>query len=240
MKGVIIAGGKGKRLRPLTNKLPKPMIPILKKPVMEYCIEHLKRHGITEIAVTVQYMSNKIKDYFGDGSKFGVNLYYFEDLSPLGTAGSIKNAEQFLNEPFVVVSGDVITDFDLSKGIDFHRQKNSLITIFMTSVPNPLEYGILKTNEKGEVVRFLEKPSWENMFTTDINTGIYVVDPGIFSFMELGEKIDFSLDLFPLLIKNGYPIYGFKTNGYWSDVGNKDKYEQTIHDMMGGAVKIPV
>lgn len=238
MKGVIIAGGKGKRLRPLTNHLPKPMIPILEKPVMEYCIEYLKKFGITEIAVTVQYLSNKIIDYFGDGRKFGVKLYYYEEPTPLGTAGSIKNAEDFLDDTFAVICGDIITNFDLNKGIQFHRKKNSLVTIFMTSVQNPLQYGIMKTNEIGKVIRFQEKPSWSDVFTNEINTGLYIVDPEIFSYMEKGVRFDFSLDLFPLLLREGCPIFGFKTSGYWSDVGNLAEYKKTIHDLIDGTAKI--
>lgn len=238
MKGVIIAGGIGKRLRPLTNHLPKPMIPILNKPVMEYCIEHLKKHGIIEIAVTVQYLSNKIIDYFGDGQKFGVKLTYFEERQPLGTAGSIKNAEEFLDGPFVVIYGDVISNFDLTKGIQYHQTKNSLVTIFMTTVQNPMDYGIIKTNESGRITRFLEKPGRFNIFSNQINTGIYVIDPAILNYIKKGEPLDFSLDLFPLLLKKGCPIFGFKTTGYWSDVGNIAKYEKTIHDLIEGTISI--
>ncbi|WP_017755417.1 nucleotidyltransferase family protein [Calidifontibacillus oryziterrae] len=238
MKGVIIAGGKGKRLRPLTDHLPKPMIPILEKPVMEYCVEYLKRYGITEIAVTVQYLSDKIMNYFGDGEEFGVRLSYYEERSPLGTAGSIKNAEEFLTEPFVAICGDVITDFDLMRGIQFHYEKQSLLTIFTTTVHNPLEYGIIKTNELGQVVRFLEKPTETEIFSNQINTGIYIVDPKIFNYIKKGEKFDFSLDLFPRLMNDGFPIYGFKTSGYWSDVGSIVKYEKTIHDLIDGTIKM--
>lgn len=238
MKGVIIAGGRGSRLSPLTNELPKPMIPILDKPVMEYCIEHLKEHGITEIAVTVQYLSSKIMNYFGDGQKYGVNLTYFEERKPLGTAGSIKNAEAFLDESFVVIYGDVISNFDLAKGIQFHHAKDSLVTIFMTTVSNPMDYGIIKTNDTGKVTRFLEKPTRLEVFTNVINTGIYVMEPEILRYIKKGEALDFSLDLFPILLKNDCPIFGFKTNGYWSDVGNMAKYEKTVHDLIDGSIKI--
>jgi len=237
MKGVIIAGGRGSRLRPLTNHLPKAMIPVLDKPVMEYCIEHLKKHGIIEIAVTVQYLSSKIIEYFGDGQKFGVKLTYFEDRKPLGTAGSIKNAEEFLNESFIAIYGDVISNFDLTSGIQFHKIKRSLVTIFMTNVQNPLDYGIIKTNETGKVTRFLEKPARPDVFTNQINTGIYVIEPEIFTFIKKGEIIDFSLDLFPMLLKKGMPIFGFKSTGYWSDVGNMAKYEKTVHDLIDGTIR---
>lgn len=238
MKGVIIAGGRGSRLRPLTNEIPKPMIPILDKPVMEYCIEHLKEHGITEIAVTVQYLSSKIIDYFGDGRRYGVNLTYFEERRPLGTAGSMKNAEVFLDESFVVIYGDVISNFNLTKGIQYHRSKNSLVTIFMTTVQNPLDYGIIRTNETGKVTRFLEKPARPEIFTNQINTGIYIMEPEILHYIKKGAIADFSLDLFPILLKEDCPIFGFKANGYWSDVGNMAKYEKTIHDLIDGSIRI--
>lgn len=238
MKGVIIAGGRGNRLRPLTNHLPKPMIPILDKPVMEYCIEHLKKHGITDIAVTVQYLSRKIMDYFGDGQRFGVKLTYFKEHRPLGTAGSIKNAEEFLNETFVVIYGDTISNFDLTKGIQYHQAKRALVTIFMTTVQNPLDYGIIKTNDTGKVTRFLEKPTRLDVFTNQINTGIFVMEPAILHYIKKKEVVDFSLDLFPLLLKKGMPIFGFKTSGYWSDVGNLAKYEKTVHDLIDGNIRI--
>ncbi|HHY73491.1 MAG TPA: nucleotidyltransferase family protein [Bacillus bacterium] len=238
MKGVIIAGGRGNRLRPLTNHLPKPMIPILDKPVMEYCIQHLKKHGITEIAVTVQYLSRKIMEYFGDGHEFGVKLTYFEERKPLGTAGSIKNTEAFFDGTFVVMYGDVISDFDLTKGIEYHQSKESLVTIFMTTVQNPLDYGIIKTDETGKVTRFLEKPSRLDVFTNQISTGIFVMEPTILHYIKKGVTVDFSLDIFPMLLKNGCSLFGFKTTGYWSDVGNIAKYEKTVHDLIDGNIRI--
>ena len=156
MKGVILAGGKGRRLRPLTCNTPKPMLPLLEKPVLEYNIELLRQHGIREIAITVQYMSTAIKQYFGDGSKWGVNLYYFEDSPPLGTAGSIKQAEKFLDEPFVVISGDALTDFQLSEGITFHKQKKRTVTMFVKEVENPLSFGLVVMNKEQEVTRYIE------------------------------------------------------------------------------------
>ncbi|MFZ5640607.1 MAG: nucleotidyltransferase family protein, partial [Bacillota bacterium] len=143
MKAVIMAGGKGTRLRPLTCNKPKPMVPVLNKPVMEYAVDLLKKHGITEIAVTLQYLPDVIKDYFGDGSAFGVHLHYFEETVPLGTAGSVKNAEEFLDEPFLVISGDGITDYDLTAAIDYHRQKGGIVTLVLARESTPLEYGVV-------------------------------------------------------------------------------------------------
>ncbi|RXI99448.1 NDP-sugar synthase [Anaerobacillus alkaliphilus] len=238
MKGVIMAGGKGTRLRPLTCNIPKPMVPLCHKPVMEYGIELLKEYGITEIAVTLQYLPDIIKSYFGDGSQFGVNLHYFEETSPLGTAGSIKNAESFLDEPFVVISGDALTDFDLKKGIVFHQKKSALATIFMKQVSNPLDFGVIKTNEKNEIIRFLEKPNWNEVFSDTINTGIYVLDPEVFQYLEPGVRTDFSRDLFPLLLKEKKALYGYRAEGYWADVGSLATYRETQFDMLNKKVKV--
>ncbi|MCD8502236.1 MAG: NTP transferase domain-containing protein [Bacillaceae bacterium] len=232
MKGVIMAGGKGTRLRPLTCNIPKPMVPLIHKPVMEYSIDLLKKYGITEIAVTLQYLPEVIKDYFGDGSKFGVKLHYFEETQPLGTAGSIKNAESFLDETFVVISGDALTDFDLQKGIDYHNEKGSLTTIFMKQVDCPLEYGVIMINEDGEIIRFLEKPSWNEVFSDTVNTGIYIIEPEVFQYLEKDIATDFSKDLFPLLMKDKKPLFGFHAEGYWSDVGGLASYRQTQFDML--------
>lgn len=199
MKGVILAGGKGKRLRPLTCNLPKPMLPLLEKPVMEYNIELLRRHGIHEIAITVQYMGAAIKRYFGDGSKWGVKLHYFEDSPPLGTAGSIKQAESFLDEPFVVISGDALTDFNLSKGIEFHKCRGRLVTMFVKEVENPLSFGSVVMNREHEIMRYMEKPSWNEVISNIVNTGIYIMDPGIFSYISSAQFFDFSQHVFPQL-----------------------------------------
>src|SRR5690606_1381477 len=159
MKAVIMAGGEGSRLRPLTCDIPKPMVPIVNVPVMEHIINLLRKHGIKEIAVTLAYLPQKIKDYFGNGSNFGVNIYYFTEDVPLGTAGSVKNAEEFLDETFVVISGDSLTNMDITKALEFHREKKSLATLVLTRVDVPLEYGVVITNENGNIEGFLEKPS---------------------------------------------------------------------------------
>ncbi|MBU8905720.1 sugar phosphate nucleotidyltransferase [Desertibacillus haloalkaliphilus] len=238
MKAVIMAGGKGSRLRPLTCNVPKPMVPLIHKPVMEYSIELLKKHGITDIAVTLQYLPEQIREYFGDGSRFGVNLHYFEETTPLGTAGSIKNAESFLDERFIVISGDALTDFDLSAGIDYHEKKDALVSIFMKQVDSPLEFGVIMTNENGEIIRFLEKPSWSEVFSDTVNTGIYVLEPEIFSYLEEGVQTDFSKDLFPLLMKENKRLFGYQADGYWSDIGNLQQYRQTQYDMLNRKVTV--
>lgn len=240
LKAVIMAGGQGSRLRPLTCHLPKPMVPLLDRPCMEYIIELLRRHGITEIAVTLQYLPQVIKKYFGDGTEYGVHLHYFEETTPLGTAGSVKNAERFLDETFLVISGDGLTDFNLSEAISFHKHKQALGTLVLTKVEVPLEYGVVMIREDGKIYRFLEKPSWSEVFSDTVNTGIYILEPEILGLFRKEQQIDFSKDLFPLVLKEKKPLYGHVAKGYWSDIGTLAQYRQTQFDMLTGQVNIQI
>ncbi len=240
MKAVILAGGKGTRLLPLTQKLPKPLVPLLNKPVMEYSIELLKKHGITEIIITLQYLSDKIRNYFGDGSQWGVQITYLQENIPLGTAGSVKNAEHLLDEPFLVISGDALTDFNLMAGVDYHTQKHALFTIFMKEVKKPNKFGIIETDKEGHIRRFVEKPLKEQEFSKVVNTGIYVVDPFVLCMMEKGKEYDFSKDIFPKLIKNGMSLYGYHANGYWKDIGSHEDYRQAQYDMLDKKVQVNI
>ncbi|MBP1993576.1 sugar phosphate nucleotidyltransferase [Paenibacillus eucommiae] len=240
MKAVIMAGGKGTRLRPLTCHLPKPMVPLLSKPCMAYTIELLRKHGISDIAVTMQYLPEVIRDYFGDGHEFGVNLHYFEEHTPLGTAGSVKHAQHFLDDTFLVISGDSLTDFDLQQAYAFHQNKQSLATLLLTHVSEPLEYGVVMTDEAGRVMRFLEKPSWGEVFSDTVNTGIYILEPDIFGHIPEGSEYDFSQQLFPALLRDKSPLYGCISSGYWSDIGNLQQYRQTQFDMLDGTVNVKI
>lgn len=236
-----MAGGEGTRLRPLTCTRPKPMVPVLDKPVMAYAIELLKKHGISDIAVTLQYLPEAISSYFGDGTEWGVRLRYFVEDSPLGTAGSVKNAGRFLDEPFLVISGDALTDFDLGEAMRFHQEKRALATMVLTSVPNPLEYGVVITSpEDGRVRRFLEKPAWSEVFSDMVNTGIYVLQPEVLDFIPDGQTFDFSKNLFPLLLDKGLPIYGLPLTGYWCDIGNLTQYLQAHYDFLAGKIGLPI
>lgn len=240
MKAIIMAGGEGSRLRPLTCDRPKPLTPLLDRPVMEHIINLLKKHGITEIGVTLQYLPEAITDYFGDGRHWGINLRYFVEETPLGTAGSVKNAEQFLDETFLVISGDALTDFDLSAAVAGHREKQALATIVLTPVGTPLEYGVVITGDSGAIQRFLEKPSWGEVFSDTVNTGIYVLEPEVLGYFKPKQKFDFSQDLFPLLLKNGHQLFGCVLNGYWCDIGNLNQYTQAHFDILQGKVRIEI
>jgi len=182
MKAVIMAGGEGTRLRPLTCNRPKPMVPVANKPVMEHIIELLRKHNINQIAVTLQYMPGRITDYFDDGSDFGVELKYYIEKTPLGTAGSVKNAEDFLDDTFIVISGDALTDIDLTKAIEYHFSKKSIATLVLKKVDIPLEYGVVVTDNEGRISRFLEKPSWGEVFSDTVNTGIYILSPEVLNY----------------------------------------------------------
>lgn len=240
MKAVIMAGGKGTRLRPLTCQLPKPMVPLLNRPCMEYIIELLKSHGITQIAVTMQFLPEAIRDYFGDGSEFGVELHYFEEVSPLGTVGSVKNAQSFLDERFIVISGDALTDIDLTRAIRFHERREALATIVLARVEHPLEYGVVMTDDAGKITRFLEKPDWSEVFSDTVNTGIYVLEPEVLDRVASGKEQDFSNDLFPGMLRRGEPLYGVVGEGYWSDIGSLVQYRQSQFDMLEGRVKVEI
>jgi mannose-1-phosphate guanylyltransferase / phosphomannomutase len=240
MKAVIMAGGEGTRLRPLTSNAPKPMLPVANRPMMEHIVTLLKQHGFDDITVTVAFLANHIKTYFGDGSDFGVTMRYTDEPIPLGTAGSVGNARAFLDETFLVISGDVLTDIDLSKVLEFHREKQAVATIGLTAVENPLEFGIVITREDGSIERFLEKPTWGQVFSDTINTGIYVFEPEIFDYIPEGRSVDFSGEVFPALLAAGKPLVGALVEGYWEDVGTLEAYLSSHKDVLDGKVSTDV
>ncbi|MFZ5626251.1 MAG: sugar phosphate nucleotidyltransferase [Bacillota bacterium] len=238
MKAIIMAGGEGSRLRPLTCDRPKPLTPLLNRPVMEHIVNLLKKHGIRQIGVTLQYLPEAIMEYFGDGSDWGVEMRYFLEETPLGTAGSVKNAEEFLDEPFIVISGDALTDFDLSRAIEFHRQKGAWATLVLTRVQTPLEYGVVMTDKNGSIYRFLEKPSWSEVFSDTVNTGIYILEPRVLQYIPAGQQFDFSKDLFPRLLAEGRPLFGCILAGYWCDIGNLQQYAEAHYAVLAGGVQL--
>jgi mannose-1-phosphate guanylyltransferase / phosphomannomutase len=225
MKAVVMAGGEGTRLRPMTSSMPKPLLPVANRPIMEHVLRLLKRHGLSETVVTVQFLASLVKNYFGDGEELGMELTYANEEKPLGTAGSVKNAEEALkDDTFLVISGDALTDFDLTDLIAFHKEKGGLVTVCLTRVPNPLEFGITIVDEDGQVERFLEKPTWGQVFSDTVNTGIYVMEPEVFDYVQADTSVDWSGDVFPQLMKEGKPIYGYIAEGYWEDVGTHESY----------------
>ncbi len=240
MKAVIMAGGEGTRLRPLTSNAPKPMLPLVNEPMMEHIVRLLKQHGFDEIVVTVAFMANHIRTYFGDGSDFGVRMVYATEETPLGTAGSVRNAMEQLDERFLVISGDVLTDLDLSAIVKSHEENEALATIGLVRVDNPLEFGIVITREDGAIERFLEKPSWGQVFSDTINSGIFVLEPEIFDYIAPDRSVDFSSEVFPALLAEGKPIFGSVGEGYWEDVGTLEAYLRAHKDILDGRVKVDV
>ncbi|MET0421697.1 MAG: sugar phosphate nucleotidyltransferase [Acidimicrobiia bacterium] len=240
MKAVILAGGEGTRLRPLTSNQPKPMMPLVNKPMMEHIVNLLQLHGFDDIVVTVAFLANQIRDYFGDGSDFGVTMRYATEDSPLGTAGSVRNASSELDDTFLVISGDVLTDIDLTAFVKAHRDANATASIALKHVENPLEFGIVITQPDGTIERFLEKPTWGQVFSDTINTGIYVLEPQVFDFIPDGEVVDFSGDVFPALLENGHTLHGHVSEGYWEDVGELGAYIRAHKDVLDGKVKVDI
>ncbi len=238
MKAVVMAGGFGTRIQPLTNSIPKPMLPILNKPMMEHILLRLKKYGITDIVVLLYFKPDIIKNYFKDGSDWGLNISYVLPDDDYGTAGAVKCAQDLLDETFIVISGDLVTDFDLGKIIEFHKNKHSKVTITLTSVENPLQFGVVITDENKKIVNFLEKPTWDEVLSDTINTGIYVIEPEILDYIPKNENFDFSKDLFPKLLKNDINLWGCEINGYWRDVGNTKSYRDAHKDILEGKVEL--
>jgi mannose-1-phosphate guanylyltransferase / phosphomannomutase len=232
-----MAGGEGSRLRPLTSRRPKPLVPVVGVPVMEHILTLLREHGITQVVVTLAYLGAEIRNHFGDGGDFGMTIEYVVEDSPLGTAGSVRNAAHLLDETFLVISGDALTDFDLTWAVREHRRRGSHATIVLYSVPNPLEYGVVVTDQDGAVRRFLEKPSWGEVFSDQANTGIYVIEPQVLDHVKPGMSYDWSQDVFPQMLRRREPLYGIVAGGYWCDIGNIQTYLQANWDALEGRVR---
>ncbi|MCW2897906.1 MAG: Nucleotidyl transferase [Streptosporangiaceae bacterium] len=234
-----MAGGEGTRLRPMTANQPKPLLPVINRPIMEHVLRLLKRHGFTETVVTVQFLAALIRNYFGDGEELGMSLDYATEEIPLGTAGSVKNAQDALrDERFLVISGDALTDIDLSDMVRFHKKNGAMVTIGLKRVPNPLEFGIIIVDEEGRIQRFLEKPTWGQVFSDTVNTGIYVMEPEVLDCFAPGESVDWSRDVFPKLLQDGRPLYGYIADGDWEDVGTHESYLKAQADMLSGRIDI--
>jgi len=235
-----MAGGEGTRLRPLTSNQPKPMVPIVGKPCMEHILELLREHGMTDVIVTVAFLPQAIRSYFGEGETLGMSVGYSVEESPLGTAGSVRHAAKQLDDTFLVISGDALCDVDLSALVAFHKERNAAVTIGLKSVENPLEFGIVVTDEEGRIERFLEKPSWGQVFSDTINTGIYVLEPEVLRHIPTDRPYDFSKELFPYLLEMGRPLYGFVLDGYWQDIGNLDQFRQANFDALDERVRLNI
>ncbi|MDD4693473.1 MAG: sugar phosphate nucleotidyltransferase [Firmicutes bacterium] len=234
MKSVIMAGGMGTRLKPLTCLKPKPLVPFMGKPMIDHVLNHLEENGIKEHIITLFHLPQTIIDHVSVQDRI---VDFTVEREPRGTAGSVKEAAGFLRSSFVVASGDSITDIDLKKAIAFHRKKGAIATIVLTRVAEPLEYGVVLTNADGKVTRFLEKPTWGEVFSDTVNTGMYILEPEVLSYIPAGRSYDFSKDLFPALLKAGLPLLGYIAEGYWSDVGSIMQYRESHFDVLNKKVQ---
>jgi len=241
MKAVVMAGGFGTRIQPLTNSRPKPMLPIINKPMMEHTMMTLRDLGITEFIILLYFKPEVIQNYFGDGSDFGINITYVVPDDDYGTAGAVKLAQEYIGDDnFIIISGDLVTDFNFKKIFNYHKLKNSKLTITLTSVDNPLEFGVVIANEDGKIEKFLEKPSWGEVFSDTINTGIYIIEPEILDYIPPNENYDFAKDLFPKLMSEGIDIMAGYAKGYWRDVGNPESYREVYEDILSKKVKFKI
>ena len=243
MKAVIIAGGLGTRLRPLTYNTPKPIVPVANRPFVVHQIELLKQHGIDEIIINLHYLSDSIKKILDDGREWGIKIRYSIEKNPLGTAGAVKNAEEYFKdeELIVVFNGDILTDANISEIIKFHKAKNAVATLTLTPVEDPTSYGLVLCDRDGRVLEFIEKPSWERVegiARKNINAGIYILDPKIFKDIKSGTSVMFEHHVFPSLLQKGLPVYGFESNAYWIDIGNPEKYRQAHQAILRGDVTL--
>ncbi len=238
MRAVIMAGGEGTRLRPLTTNVPKPLLPIVGEPIMGHLLRLLSQHGIDEAVVTVQYLAGLIRSYFGDGSEFGIKLSYATESVPLGTAGSVRNAEKGLRgDDFLVVSGDALTDIDLGQLIEFHKRNDALVTVALARKPNVVEFGNVITAPDGRIRRFVEKPTWGQVLSDTVNTGIYVMRSEVLDRVPPDEVVDWSSDVFPRLLRAGERIFGYIGEAYWEDVGTIESYLSVQRDVLMGRVR---
>jgi mannose-1-phosphate guanylyltransferase len=234
VKAVILVGGQGTRLRPLTYNTPKPMVPVLNVPFLEHVIRNLKEHNVTEIVLAQHYLAESMTRYFGDGGKLGVKLYYVMEDSPRGTAGAVKNVEDFLNSTFFVLNGDIFHNRDFTNMLKFHHRHRAKATIVLSPVEDPIHFGVIETNTRQRVKRFLEKPKPEEVTTNMINAGTYVLDPAVLKRIPPDTRFSFERDVFPQMLTDGEPVYAYPTDNYWMDTGTPEKYLQLHRDLLNG------
>jgi mannose-1-phosphate guanylyltransferase len=241
LKAIILVGGLGTRLRPLTDICPKPMVPVLNRPFLEYSLAHLKQYGIEDVILAMSYLPDSIREYFGNGERCGVKLTYCLEKEPLGTAGAVKNAAAYLDRPFIVLNGDdVFIEMDLQEAYNFHHTSRAMATIFLTWVENPDAFGVVETDINQQVRRFIEKPPHDTASSQWINAGGYILEPAILKHIPPGQFYMFEKGLFPHLLNIGAPIYGYEYRGYWLDTGTPEKYFSLNADFLFSRVRNPL
>ncbi len=240
MQAVILVGGRGTRLCPLTLEVPKPMVPICDRPFAEYQLNLLHRHGISQVVFSLGYKWQKFEDYFQEGSRLGMHIDYVVEDSPLGTGGAIKNVQDYLGgETFLVLNGDILSDFHIGEILQFHREKNAGCTIALTPVEDPTMYGVVEMNRQGRVLAFTEKPSPHEIRSNQINAGLYVMERDVLDLMEKGLAYSIEREIFPRMLREGIPIWGYSYEGYWMDIGTPIKYLNANFDVLQGRISPP-
>lgn len=240
LKAVILVGGLGTRLHPLTTDMPKSVLPVLNRPFMEYTFAYLRHFGIEDIILTLNYLPDIIRSYFGDGSRYGVNLIYCHEQEPMGTAGAIKNAENYLDSTFVALNGDIFTDLNLNDMLELHRSKRAKTTISLQWVADPSAFGVVETDDEHKVLRFVEKPPLAEAKTNWINAGIYILEPEVLKHVPENTHYMVEKGLFPALLDMGEPVCGYQFQGYWLDMGTPESYFNLNDDILSGRVTSPL
>jgi mannose-1-phosphate guanylyltransferase len=234
MQAVILVGGEGTRLRPLTYTIPKPLIPMMNLPFLSFQIELCKRFGIMDIILSTNYLSSVFEEVFGDGSEWGVKLTFVTEKEPLDTCGAVKNVERYIHGPFLVFNGDVLTDLDLSRLIEYHQEKRAIATLTLVRVEDPSAYGLVPLDSEGRIREFLEKPGPDQLVTNLINAGTYVLEPEVLDRVPPGQRYSFERQLFPSLLQEGEAMFGYPSEGYWIDIGTPRKYLAAHRDILEG------
>jgi len=238
MKAVILVGGQGTRLRPLTCVTPKPMLPLVNIPFLEHTFKLLKNYGVEDIILSAGYLPDVFESYFGNGERHGLNIVYVKEDKPLGTAGAIKNVERYLDDSsFIVFNGDILTDLNIEQLLEYHKSKKALATLTLTSVEDPTSYGLVPIDRTGKVTYFLEKPSWDEVTTDLVNAGIYILEPEVLNFIPKAENYSFERGVFPEMIEKRERVSGFPSNAYWLDIGTPQNYLKAHHDILGRRIK---
>ena len=232
MQAVILAGGEGTRLRPLTCTLPKPMMPVLNRPFLEHALRRLVTQGVTEVFLTVGYLSDKVQEHFGDGADMGLSLHYALEPQPLGTAGAVKNVASSLQGTTLVCNGDIFTDVDIGQMLAFHREKGAKVTIFLTPVEHPSAFGVVEVDSRSRVGKFIEKPPPDQVTSLWVNGGLYLLEPEVLWQVPPDTYHMFERGLFPRLVELGIPVYGYQARPYWLDMGTPQSYLKLHRDLL--------
>jgi mannose-1-phosphate guanylyltransferase len=238
MQAVILAGGEGTRLRPLTSTVPKPVIPLVGRPFIAYMLDWLRGHGVDDVVMSCGFMASGVHNVIGDGGEYGIRMRYVEEPRPLGTGGAVKFAEKLLDERFLMLNGDVLTDLDLGAQIAMHEEKNARCTLALIGVEDPSAYGLVRRDDDGSVKEFLEKPSPDQIDTNLISAGAYVVDRELLSLIPPNQNCSIEREVFPRLVGDG--LYGFAGEGYWLDIGTPERYLQATFDILERNVETAV